>query len=316
MPPSGGIQYTVVKGDSLWRIAERVYGDGQLWWLIAKANPDKVADGGNLILIGVTLNIPRLLDEVVVTGKREDPPKQTDPPRPELPKPSQAPGGGYRRPAVDCLYPTLKFDLGNIMPMKIGPIFTPGGIVECTLSLTGEISMQREGTCNPFVLDQNGYSVEASQTLGELTSTFKVQFTREGVTLGHEIMGPFGGTEIGFMPPSTLIYAASPRPVSGKLKGWVFTGKLGYKLEVKVTPNRPAPVYAPRYSPAPGVQIRQWLVDNGKYVVAGVIIVGAVVLVVGTLVEDILTLGGGIADDPISFAAAAGMFRFAVQFAR
>ena len=55
MPPSGGIQYTVVKGDSLWRIAERVYGDGQLWWLIAKANPDKVADGGNLILIGVTL---------------------------------------------------------------------------------------------------------------------------------------------------------------------------------------------------------------------------------------------------------------------
>lgn len=57
--PNQGIaggNYTVVKGDHLWAISIRAYGDGYQWVKIAKAsnlkNPDK-------ILVGQVLNLPR-----------------------------------------------------------------------------------------------------------------------------------------------------------------------------------------------------------------------------------------------------------------
>ena len=38
-PPSQPDTYTIRKGDTLWSIAERVYGDGQRWVDIVRANP-------------------------------------------------------------------------------------------------------------------------------------------------------------------------------------------------------------------------------------------------------------------------------------
>lgn len=54
-PPVGGQQtYTVRKGDTLWSIATRVYGDGQKWVDIAQANPtldpQKMAVGQQIVL--------------------------------------------------------------------------------------------------------------------------------------------------------------------------------------------------------------------------------------------------------------------------
>lgn len=48
--------YTVVKGDSLWAIAKKMYGDGSKWGDIAKANPD--IKNPNLIYPNQVLNIP------------------------------------------------------------------------------------------------------------------------------------------------------------------------------------------------------------------------------------------------------------------
>lgn len=49
-----GETYTVVKGDSLWNIAVRAYGDGFKWTEIAKANklinPDVIHSGNVLVL--------------------------------------------------------------------------------------------------------------------------------------------------------------------------------------------------------------------------------------------------------------------------
>ena len=44
--PTAGRAYTVVKGDTFWSIARRVYGDGKLWTRIQEANPD--VDPNNL----------------------------------------------------------------------------------------------------------------------------------------------------------------------------------------------------------------------------------------------------------------------------
>jgi len=52
----GGSTYTVVKGDSLWNIAVRSYGDGYKWVAIAKANGLK---NPNIIHSGNVLTLPR-----------------------------------------------------------------------------------------------------------------------------------------------------------------------------------------------------------------------------------------------------------------
>lgn len=51
-----GESYTVVKGDNLWEIAVRAYGDGYKWTEIAKTNNLK---NPGLIHAGNTLTIPR-----------------------------------------------------------------------------------------------------------------------------------------------------------------------------------------------------------------------------------------------------------------
>ena len=48
--------YQVVKGDSLWKIAVRAYGDGYQWVKIAEASNLKNPD---LLFVGTTLTLPR-----------------------------------------------------------------------------------------------------------------------------------------------------------------------------------------------------------------------------------------------------------------
>ena len=50
--------YVVIKGDSLWKIAKKLLGDGAQWKAIFEANSATVKDA-NRIYVGQTLNIPR-----------------------------------------------------------------------------------------------------------------------------------------------------------------------------------------------------------------------------------------------------------------
>jgi 5'-nucleotidase len=53
--PAGPTKYMVVKGDSLWKIAEATYGDGEKWTEIAKLNSLRHP---NIIQIGAELELP------------------------------------------------------------------------------------------------------------------------------------------------------------------------------------------------------------------------------------------------------------------
>jgi nucleoid-associated protein YgaU len=56
-PAPAGQRYTVVKGDSLSKIAKRVYGDAQQWRKIYEANRDQIKNP-DLIYPGQTFTIP------------------------------------------------------------------------------------------------------------------------------------------------------------------------------------------------------------------------------------------------------------------
>lgn len=56
-PKSTGKTYTVVKGDTLWAIAKKFYGNGSQYTKIASANSDKIKNP-NLIYPGQVLTIP------------------------------------------------------------------------------------------------------------------------------------------------------------------------------------------------------------------------------------------------------------------
>jgi nucleoid-associated protein YgaU len=55
--PAGGQSYTVVKGDSLSKLAKRFYGDAQQWHKIYEANRDQIKNP-DLIYPGQTFRIP------------------------------------------------------------------------------------------------------------------------------------------------------------------------------------------------------------------------------------------------------------------
>lgn len=56
---SQGSEYKVVKGDNLWEIAVRAYGDGYKWTKIWQENKNKLANPNGLA-IGMILNVPKL----------------------------------------------------------------------------------------------------------------------------------------------------------------------------------------------------------------------------------------------------------------
>ncbi len=54
-----GEKYSTVKGDHLWSIAVRAYGDGYAWTKIYNANKKLIGRNPSLLYSGVELNLPR-----------------------------------------------------------------------------------------------------------------------------------------------------------------------------------------------------------------------------------------------------------------
>jgi nucleoid-associated protein YgaU len=54
-----GTKYTTVKGDHLWSIAVRAYGDGYAWTKIYNANKKVIGRNPSILFSGIELSLPR-----------------------------------------------------------------------------------------------------------------------------------------------------------------------------------------------------------------------------------------------------------------
>lgn len=303
--------YKVKSGDSLWSISTYVYGDPKYWPEIAKANRLAKPD---LILIGQLLKIPDLNSQdkppshIATTGNYTQ--AKFDP----LLSPNVYP----KRLARSLRYPAYKYDLKELFP----PFTTAIPPFKYKISLKGEITLQSHNTIPDVTLTKNGIETkyteltdtemvlkcksETNQELNKFFSEPKLKFDPRKKTI--ELSYAFGvatklpGGAFATSKVTLLLngfkYTFELTHLKGDFDGFSFDGTFGYEIEVTQADLPPAlKIPDPLPVTSPSVD---WIDLAWKTAAVG--------LVVCTIAEDIVTLGAGTADDPLSFAAAAAMW--------
>ena len=291
MTSAGGASYIVKPGDTLWSIAKNFYGAGRYWPAIAAENPSAVKSKGNFILAGVGLKIPKIsipagVCEIDAYKKTEKPIKSAE------------------KPAKPVLFPTFMYDLSKGKSVKT-TYKAPGATLIITTTLKGTLKIQKEGKL-PAKFNLRSYETEISGGIGPFTNSVKITGLKtDSITVGSSVTGTTWKSGFSLTPKGTIKVSMAPKPVKFKQKGIIYEGSVGIDVEIQVIPDPvKEPVPVPIYERA-----WEWLKDGGAKVIGVGLVAGAGILIGATLIEDVITGGAGVADDPVSFAAAAAMAR-------
>lgn len=215
------------------------------------------------------------------------------------------------------------------------------------VKLKGAIFLQPTDKVPLLVYSNKGLESQARQqtstVLGELVSGGKLSWDRKSNSVTYECQltlranahSPGAQFSAGISSAGEPVLKATltyPR-LTGRIRDYVYVAsefkvEIELKLDQHLRPPLPEPVLVPGYRPVPDAT-RVWrpepVLSNrrpapspepssgihwGKATVA---IVGAVVIVGLTLLEDAATAGGGVADDPASFAAAGALLRWGLR---
>lgn len=81
-PAESAATYTVKSGDNLYKIAKKLYGNGEKWRTLADANKDKISKNGNL-KVGAVLKVPGMKPTILAKSEQQTPtgPTRTTPSR-------------------------------------------------------------------------------------------------------------------------------------------------------------------------------------------------------------------------------------------
>lgn len=214
-------------------------------------------------------------------------------------------------PARPVLWPAVRYKLDDLSSITIS---TPE--VDLVLRLIGEISIQQKGTMSEVELSQRGtltgklradYDSKMANLIGQVKVGFNSQTHAAQVSCNLAVAAKMDGkvfatTQYEFIPPNRAKYSYKPTPIQGEWNDLVFSGNVGFELEIILKrPNDPPPaepvrVRAPEKSTA-------W-----AWVVAGALVVAGAAIIVADLIKDVGTLGIGTLESPLSFAAASALF--------
>jgi hypothetical protein len=335
MPPPP--RYIVKPGDNLWDISSATLGHGaewpRLWRYNNRQDVIRMTKRGipnpDLIYPGQILLLPIVPGAPTASATGPTPPSRPSPPRASArpittpasrgPTSSSPTGSGSlsrQLPKVESPI-SLKYRLDDI---KFPPIDTPTALIE--MRMTGDILfMTQKRYPALYVTQRREVEVQvvqaAEHALGSLISDNRIVYDEQNknVTLRSMLVSQSRTPNV----PSTAIgVQMDSRSLTPKLRFEIRYSKLEGSIGIfhyaavdvktvieitpKATPNRPGPSAQPVRQPA--LQPR---INWGRAAGVGLLVVGSAI-VVGTLVEDFFTAGAGVADDPVSFAAAAASF--------
>lgn len=343
--------YVVRRGDTLWAIAERTYGDPLLWPQIAAANsiPD-----GNLILIGMKLRLPPLalkntdrylkrpsrspsmpvkaqLCTIANPGTSPTGAADTKTSSPAQKQSSGIRGSGSKTPfwhsplqfpkARPVAYPAIKYEL-DLWP----PVTRSLPNADITIRFKGELTVQLMKTLATLSFSKSGevsaelkseYDTEVSKLANQIKIAWDDAGKPElsfGFTLGSKINGSeFMSQSVSFIPPNRFVYTLSPHEISGSIDNMEFVGNVGFEIEIATKtspPTSPMPLAVPtgQYAPRSTLDPIPWgdYKPSPVWIWAGVA-VGAAIIVLDTL-KNVGTLGAGMVESPVSYAAAFALF--------
>ena len=306
-----GERYTVKAGDTLWGIAEAKLGAPEQWPRIWKYNnrPSVIRETGrgipdpDEIFAGQTLLLPTLPGPALSYSGNK---KMTS---------GSAAGGAPGTALLEQLGETkspisFKFRLDDL---KFPPIPQPGFTVE--IRMTGDIILRSTKSYSSlYVTSRKEIELQvtsvANKALNSLlfNDTRMIFDSREKKLTYRSMLVTNSITAIGVQFDSdSLLPKLRFEYQLPKLQGSVSSFKyvaLDVKIVIELTPKPDLPGASPRAVP---VRVMPPAV-NWQKAAGTALIVGAGVIIVGTLVEDFFSGGAGIADDPASFAAASAMF--------
>lgn len=334
-------RYYVKAGDNLWDIAHATLGRGaewpRLWRYNNREDVIRVTRRGipnpDLIYPGQMLLLPVLPVAPGAQGIRSSPPPRQSPPSSPPPRTSARPittppsrrsasaptGSGplsHQLPQIESPI-SIKYRLDDI---RFPPIDTPTALIE--MRMTGDILLMTQRSYPALYVTQRReielQVVQAAEhALGSLVGDNRVIYDTQSrnVTLRSMLVSQSRTPNA----PSTAVgVQMDSRTLTPKLRFEIRYPKLEGSIGIfnyaaldvktvievtpKVPPSRPGTSAQPVRQP-----VRQPQIDWGRAAGVGLLVVGSAI-VVGTLVEDFFTAGAGIADDPVSFAAAGASF--------
>ena len=227
------------------------------------------------------------------------------------------------RPAATGLWRTarqggplsaLKYSLDDVLK----PVVYRAPGIEISTKLTGDITLQQEGTVVVLeyvgdgktaatVKGKNGEAVFSSdgETTAKINQTYKSKLVELGsgveakynpfkkeasvsckFSVASKVNGKvFATTDVSFIPPNKLKFKYLPAPVSGKEGDFVFEGQVGFEMEI--TPDNSS----------------NFPVVTYVYVGAAAVAAAGVIIIVADIAKDFF-FPPGAAESPLSWAAA------------
>ncbi len=308
--------YIVKKGDTLWALAGKFLNNSNRWpdiWhfnnqqysspdVRSKLKPSAYIKNPDLIFVGQQILIPV-----------SDNHRQTVHPLPN------EKGNTPAKDKVQMI--PYKYELER----KIFETYVAGGF-KATVTIKGAITIQSKKTISWVEFNQSGLDIKVAKQyetpLNKLVSEFQLGINEKtqqidfscGVTINANV--PYATkyqSKVSINPLTGLpkyTTTISYPEIKGKLDEYFYTA-IGYSVTIDIEKQGdiarrvPVPVLVPQQVPAQAPQQNSgpdWI-----YAAGVLLIVGAAVVIVATVVEDIVTVGAGIADDPASFALAATM---------
>ena len=215
-------------------------------------------------------------------------------------------------PAMPVTWPAVKYKLDD----AIAPLVISTPEADISLRFIGEISLQHKGVMVEVEVSQrNMFSGKARATydtsLANLAGSVKVGMnpaTRElqlqcGFTVAAKLNGQVLSTsEYSFTPPNRFKYTYKPKPIQGESGEMVFSGVLGFEIELTLKKPDSPPMAEPVRVPQPS-RVPVW-----AYAGAAVLVVGGVVIIGGDAIKDVFTGPPGWLETPLSWAAAMALF--------